>query len=78
MPPLIMNYCVAAKDKEWVLRSKITWNGKDKLFAFKLDGKSDSDYAACQVIRRSVTGYVGYLEGSLVVARSVMQKYMPI
>jgi len=69
-----MNYCVTTKDKGWVLRPNRTWDGKDKSFAFMLDGKSDSDYAVCQETRRSVTGYIGYLEGSLVVARSVMQK----
>ena len=69
-----MNYCIATKDKGWILKSKRTWDGKDKSFEFVLDGKSDSDYAACKETRRSVTGYVGYLEGSLVVARSVMQK----
>jgi len=69
-----MIYCVATKDQGWVLRPKRTWNGKDKSFASLLDGKSDSDYAACQETRRSVAGYVGYLEGSLVMARSVMQK----
>ena len=70
----VMNYCVTTKDKGWVLRPNRTWDGKDKSFEFVLEGKSDSDYAVCQETRRSVTGYVGYLEGSLVVARSVMQK----
>ena len=70
----VMNYCIATKDKGWTLKPKRTWDGKDKSFEFVLDGKSDSDYAACKETRRSVTGYVGYLEGSLVVARSVMQK----
>ena len=70
----VINYCVTTKDKGWVLHPNRTWDGKDKLFAFMLDGKSDSDYAVCQETRRSVTGYIGYLEGSLVVARSVMQK----
>jgi len=70
----VMNYCIATKDKGWMLRPKRTWNGQDKSFAFLLDGKSDSDYAVCQKTRGCVTGYVGYLEGSLVVARSVVQK----
>jgi len=70
----IMNYCVTTKDKGWVLRPNRTWDGKDKSFAFMLDGKRDSDCAVCQETRQSVTGYVGYLEGSLVAARSVMQK----
>ncbi len=68
----VMNYCVITKDKGWALRPNRTWDGKDKSFAFVLEGKSDSDYAVCQETRRSVTGYVGYLEGSLVVAGCVI------
>ena len=54
------------------------WDGKTKDFLFKVSGKSDSNYATCVSTRKSVTGYVVYLENAPVAVKSLMQKIIAL
>ena len=74
----IMKYCIMTKDDGWVLKPSRKWDGKDKSFKFNIRGKSDSNYATCKETRRSVTGYVVYLEDSLISVKSGMQKLVAL
>ena len=73
-----MKYCVNTKEDGWVLKPSRTWDGKDKTFKFLLRGKSDSNYATCKETRRSVTGYVVYLEDALISFKSGMHKLVAL
>ena len=74
----LMKYCVDTKERGWELRPSRTWDGKDKSFLFKIRGKSDSNYATCKETRRSVTGYIVWLEDSLIAVKSGMQKIVAL
>jgi len=51
------------------------WNGKtNEDFLFEISGFSDSDYAKDISTRKSVSGYVVFLNNSLVTAKSKMQE----
>ena len=52
--------------------------GWRKNFDFVIKGRSDSDYAKCPVTRRSVSGFVTYLMGALISAKSIMQKVVAL
>ena len=41
---------------------------------FSIGGRSDSDYAACKMMVRIVSGYDIYLEGASILVKSVIQK----
>ena len=58
--------------KGWTLYPNRKWDGKDKTFRFKVSSKSDSNYTMCVDTRKSVTGYVVYLEGAPVAVKSLM------
>jgi hypothetical protein len=73
-----MKYCVNTPERGWKLKPNRHWNGKDKSFEFIINAKSDSNYATCKETRRSVTGYVVYLEGALISVRSGMQKIVAL
>ena len=62
----------------WTLRPNRKWDGKDRTFKFKISGRSDSNYAMCVDTRKSVTGYVVYLEGAPVAVKSLMQKIIAL
>jgi hypothetical protein len=69
----VMAYCVQDKEKGWILKPSRKWNGKDRYFLFKVRGKSDSDYAADKKKRRSVSGFVIWLEEAPIMCKSMMQ-----
>jgi hypothetical protein len=56
-----------------VLKPERKWDGKDN-FYFKINGRSDSDYAKDTQTRHSISGYIVYLEGVPVMHRSATQK----
>ena len=74
----IMKYCRTTRTRGWKLHPKRKWNCKDKSFEFVLRGKSDSNYASCKETRRSVTGFVVYLEDTLISVKSGMQKIIAL
>ena len=74
----IMKYCNDKPDRGWTLKLSRRCNGKDKSFRKILKGKSDSNYASCKETQHSVSGYVIYLEDSLISVRSGMQKFVAL
>jgi hypothetical protein len=74
----IMKYCRDTPKRGWTLKPDRNWDGKNKNFLFIIKGKSDSNYATCKETRRSVSGYVIYLEGALVSVKSGMQKIIAL
>ena len=74
----IMKYCSDTKDRGWELKPSRTWDGVDREFEFRIRGKADSNYATCKETRKSVTGYVVWLEDALVAVKSGMQKIVSL
>lgn len=50
----------------------------DEAYEFIVVGKSDSDFEKCSVTRRSASGFVTYLMGALITAKSVRQKVVAL
>jgi hypothetical protein len=70
-----MAYCVDTKEKRVVIKPKGNWNEHpENANCFEIVGISDSNYAKDRKTRQSVTGYVVFLNGALVAARSKMQE----
>ena len=74
----ILKYCSDTKERGWELKPNRKWDGKDQSFLFKIRGKSDSNYATCKETRRSITGYLVWLEESLIAVKSGMQKIVAL
>ena len=68
-----MQYLKGTKEAGLLLKPAQKWDGNDN-FCFKIRGVSDSDYAKDTQTRRSISGYVVYLEEALVMHRSATQK----
>ena len=75
---VLIGFLTKTKGKGWILEPNRTWDKRDKGFKFKINGKPDSDYATCTETRRSVTGYMVWLEGALISIRSVMQNIVAL
>ena len=74
----VMKYCSDTKERGWELKPNRKWDGKDQSFLFKIRGKSDSNYATCKETRKSITGYLVWLEESLIAVKSGMQKIVAL
>ena len=74
----LVNYAWQTPKRGWYLKPTRAWDGIDKSFKFRISGKSDSSYATCVDTRKSVTGYVVYLEGAPVAIKSVMQRIIAL
>ena len=68
-----MRYLTGTKDAGLTLQPTRKWDGA-KDFLFRVRGVSDSDYAKDTQTRRSISGYVVYLEDAPVMHRSATQK----
>ncbi len=68
-----MQYLKCTKNAGLFLKPERKWDGKDN-FYFKINGRSDSDYAKDTQTRCSISGYIVYLEGVPVMHRSTTQK----
>jgi hypothetical protein len=67
----VMTFCVNSKEHGISINPKGYWNGKaENDYHFEVLGISDSDYAKDLAIRKSVNGYVVYLNNSLISAKS--------
>ena len=73
-----IGFLTRTKGRGWILEPKRTWDKRDKTFKFRINGKPDSDYATCTETRRSVAGFMVWLEGALISIRSVMQKIVAL
>jgi hypothetical protein len=74
----IITYLAHTPNRGWFLHPTRVWDGISKTFKFRILGKSDSNYATCTDTRKSVTGYVVYLEEAPVAVRSTMQKIIAL
>ena len=74
----IVDYLWQTPERGWYLKPDRRWKGFDKLFQFRIKGKSDSNYATCTDTRKSVTGYVVHFEGAPIAIKSVMQKIIAL
>ena len=72
-----MKHCAERPNRGLVLQPTRKWDGTDK-HLFRINGKSDSDYAKEPVDRRSVSGSVVMLEGSPIIFRSSTQKHVAL
>ena len=70
----VMRFLDLTKEKGWTLKPSRVWDGMDKSFEFMIRGRSDSDHASCPDSRKSVSGYMVYLEDTMVAVKSNMQK----
>jgi hypothetical protein len=71
----VMSFCVNTKENGILIDPHGEWNGKtDNNQQFEISGISDSDYAKDIVTRKSVSGYIVFLNKSLISARSKMQE----
>jgi len=68
-----MRYVLCTRDAGLLLRPSRKWDGSNE-HQFRIRGRSDSDYAKDTQTRRSVSGYVIYLEDSPTMHRSATQK----
>ena len=74
----IIDYVWQTPERGWFLKPTRLWSGLDRNFQFRVTGKSDSSYATCIDTRKSVTGYVVYLEEAPVAIKSVMQRIIAL
>ena len=74
----LITYLWHTAKRGWLLQPTRTWTGSDQSFQFHISGKSDSDYATCKDTRKSVSGYVVYLEDAPITVKSVMQKIIAL
>jgi hypothetical protein len=70
----VMNFCVCYKDNGWTLKPTGIWKEIDEENEVNIIGVSDSDYSKDIETRRSVTGYIVFLNGAPVAAKSKMQE----
>eukprot|EP00957_Ditylum_brightwellii_P136723 10426340-Ditylum_brightwellii.AAC.1 len=68
----VMEHYRATPKRGWRLKPTRAWDGKDKLFEFRIKGMVDSDYAKCPVTRRSVSGYATFLKDASINVKSTM------
>ena len=73
-----MAYCCSTRKRDWELKPRREWNGKDCTFEFEVHGLANSDYAKCPSTRRSVSGYSTFLDGAPVTVKSAMQKVVAL
>ena len=69
----LMKYVVFTKNRGLVLAPTTMWNG-DEGFKFRINGRSDSDYAGNTDDRKSITGGRVFVNDTLVAFRSSTQK----
>ena len=74
----VMKYCVDTPNRGWVLKPNRNWNGKSQDIEIELLGEADSNYATCIDTRRSVSGIVIRMEGTVIVVKSGMQKIVAL
>ena len=73
-----MEHCKATPNQGWMVKPEQKWDGKDKLFKFRVHGLADSYYAKCPVTQHSVSGFAAFLEGAAVSVKSAMQRVVAL
>jgi hypothetical protein len=70
----VMNYVRSTKDSGNFIKPNRQWDMKDSNFLFNINGSSDSEYAADEITRRSVSGGTVFFEGVPIKTRCNQQK----
>ena len=73
----VMAYCVSTPNRGWRISPLIKINIGDNV-QLRIKGASDASYATCKTTRRSVTGFVVFVEGAVVAVKSGMQRIMAL
>lgn len=68
---------MATRNRGLLIKPEGTWNGR-KGYKFRINGRSDSDYAANIQDRRSISGGRTFLNGAPVVFRSATQRFVTL
>ena len=73
----VMMYCVSTPNRHWRISPlrKIKIGDNVQL---RIKGASDASYATCKTTRRSVTGFVVFVEGAVVAVKSSMQRIVAL
>lgn len=71
-------YCVGTPNRGFILKPTGRWDGKDRNFEFEIRGRSDSEYAKDSETRKSVMGYVTYVQDTPVTTKSKMQNIVAL
>jgi hypothetical protein len=74
----MMMYCVGTPDRGLLLKPFGVWNGMDRSYEFVISGRSDSEYAKDPDTRRSVMGYVTFVNGAPVTTRCKMENIVAL
>ncbi len=73
----LIKYMVTMNNRGLVLKPNRIWNG-NKDFKFRINSKSDSDYAVNTDDCRSISGGRTFLETAPVIQRSATQKFVTL
>eukprot|EP01082_Thalassiosira_pseudonana_P000277 g29.t1 g29 contig1:64548-67487(+) len=73
----LIHYVISTRNRGLVLEPDRVWDGSSK-FKFRIGGRADSNYAANEDDRRSVTGGRVRLEGCPVTFRSATQRFVTL
>jgi hypothetical protein len=74
-----MTFCLNTKDQSIFIKLQGKWNGElNGDYYFEITGVSDPDYAKDMQTRKSVSGYITFLNGALVTAKRKMQECMTL
>ena len=74
----IISYILSTPKRGWHLKPTRRWKPTDKDFEFVIRGRPDSNYGTDQETRKSVSGYVVYLEDAPISIKSIMQRIIAL
>ena len=74
----IISYLVSTSKRGWHLKPSRRWDPTNKDFEFIIRGRPDSNYGTDQETRKSVSGYVVYLEDAPISIKSIMQRIIAL
>ena len=74
----IMDYCVTTPERGLVLKPHVNWDGISTDYKFEVTVRTDSNYAKCPEMGKSITGSALFLNGMLVMFRSSTQKMVSL
>ena len=73
----VMTYCVSTPNRGWRISPQRKIKIGDNV-QLRVKGASDASYATCKKTRRSVTGFVVFVEGAVVAVKSGMQRIVAL
>jgi hypothetical protein len=64
-----IRYCVGTPNRGLLFKPFGTWDGIDTSYEFTISGQSDSEYAKDPETRKSIMGYITYMNGTPITTR---------